>query len=261
VVVDDASTDHTPAVADTAGAVVISLAEPSGPYVARNAGWRATDASIVVFTDMRCRPEPGWLDHLLAAFEDPGVAVAGGEVTTVPGSTVAERWAAQQQWLGLSRHVEDPYYLPYVTTANMAVRRSALEAVDGFAGIRSGGDVDLCWRIQDAGLGSVRAVYDARMTSTSRSGVRDIVRQWHRFAYGHLELYLRHPNRGEPPRPMSRIAQTRFAIRAIGRVLLRPRGDRRIKALDELRSVVYNRAYRKAWTAATGSGGVPGASS
>jgi hypothetical protein len=37
-------------------------------------------------------------------------------------------------------------------TGNLLVRRSAFEGIGGFAdGIRSGGDVDLCWRLQDAG--------------------------------------------------------------------------------------------------------------
>ena len=37
-------------------------------------------------------------------------------------------------------------------TGNLLVRRAAFEEVGGFAdGIRSGGDVDLCWRLQDAG--------------------------------------------------------------------------------------------------------------
>ena len=43
---------------------------------------------------------------------------------------------------------------PYAKTANCLVRRAAFEEVGGFVDdVRSGGDADLCLRLQDARLG------------------------------------------------------------------------------------------------------------
>ena len=68
---DDASTDATAALATTAGARVIRLPHPGGPYEARNAGWRAAEADVVVFTDVRNRAEPGWLASLSPRWPTP----------------------------------------------------------------------------------------------------------------------------------------------------------------------------------------------
>ena len=51
IVVDDASTDETAAVAEAGGARVIRLADQSGPAAARNAGVEAARAETVLFLD------------------------------------------------------------------------------------------------------------------------------------------------------------------------------------------------------------------
>ncbi len=247
VVVDDASTDATAEVARSAGATVISLTTPAGPYVARNTGWRAVDAELLVFTDMRCRPDAGWLAAMVEPFADPEVAIVGGDVVTVTGPTTAMKWAAGQQAMRLAVHFEDPYYLPAATTAAMAVRRSVLEAVDGFAPIRSGGDIDLCWRIQEQGIGRLAPAYGATMQMTPRDAWRDVVRQWHRFAFGHLELALRHPQRGAPEPPASPKAQVGAIGRGAAAVVFRPRGSRRVRVLEVARLAAYHRSYYRAW--------------
>jgi cellulose synthase/poly-beta-1,6-N-acetylglucosamine synthase-like glycosyltransferase len=201
----------------------------------------------VVFTDARCRPEPGWLAALVAPFTDPQVAVAGGDIVTLSGPTTAMQWAAEQQSMRIAVHLDDAYYLPAATTANLAVRRSVLEQVDGFAAIRSGGDIDICWRVQEQGLGAVVAAAGATMTMVPREATRDVLRQWRRFGYGHLEMHLRHPQRGELQPPVSRMALSAATARGLAGVVFRPRGSRRVRALDVARSVAYHRAYARAW--------------
>jgi cellulose synthase/poly-beta-1,6-N-acetylglucosamine synthase-like glycosyltransferase len=247
VVVDDASTDQTADVARRAGARVIVLDAPSGPYVARNVGWQSVEADVIVFTDVRCRPDPGWLAALVAPLAEADVAVVGGDVVTLSGPTVAMQWAAEQQSMRLAVHYEDAYYLPATTTASMAIRRTVLEAVGGFAAIRSGGDIDMSWRVQEQGLGRLAPAYDATMTMLPRESSREVIRQWHRFAYGHLELHLRHPQRGEVPAPASRKAQLGAIARGAAMVTFRPRGSRRVRALEVTRLAIYHRAYTRVW--------------
>src|SRR3954451_924841 len=70
IVVDDGST--TPATHPTA--TVLRHDHTRGPAAARNTGWRAATTDLIAFLDTGCRPEAGWLDHLLAHFGDPAVA-------------------------------------------------------------------------------------------------------------------------------------------------------------------------------------------
>lgn len=50
-------------------------------YLAKNIGFAATTAEVVVFADSDCRPVPEWLDGLLAPFDDPDTHVVAGRTT------------------------------------------------------------------------------------------------------------------------------------------------------------------------------------
>src|SRR5258706_5086340 len=51
IVVDNASSDETPAVVAEGGVRGIRLPEPMGPAVARNRGWREARGDLIVFAD------------------------------------------------------------------------------------------------------------------------------------------------------------------------------------------------------------------
>jgi glycosyltransferase involved in cell wall biosynthesis len=61
IVVDDASTDATPEVAERADATFIRQPEPSGPNAARNAGIAAAHGALVAMVDDDVLAPPGWL--------------------------------------------------------------------------------------------------------------------------------------------------------------------------------------------------------
>ena len=71
------------AVQSAAGRPVDAVELPAGCgyYEAKNLGFDATGADIVVFADSDCWPEPGWLDALVAPFADPAVEVVAGRTT------------------------------------------------------------------------------------------------------------------------------------------------------------------------------------
>jgi lipopolysaccharide/colanic/teichoic acid biosynthesis glycosyltransferase/glycosyltransferase involved in cell wall biosynthesis len=78
IVVDDASTDDTVAVATAVGARVISQGK-LGKSGARNAGARAAKGEILLFTDADCEPLPDWVEQMLTPFrQDPEVVGAKG---------------------------------------------------------------------------------------------------------------------------------------------------------------------------------------
>lgn len=152
IVVDDASTDGTPAcvAAVFAGEPrlrILILDRHSGPAIARNRGWRAATGHIVAFTDDDCEPEPGWLAGLTRAMAQADV-VQGR--TDIAG---AERKAPFRRWI----EVQDFDY--FFETCNIAYRRDLLERLGGFdesfgrsrAGAPNGEDTDLGWRAVEAG--------------------------------------------------------------------------------------------------------------
>ncbi len=162
IVADSASTTADVAlVAVDAGARVVRVGEP-GASIARNAGWRATGKPIVAFTDDDCRPAAAWIERIEAAFSDPTVGFVYGAVAaardsddarpaaalSVTTATEPRRWAA-----GNVRAIGE-----FGHGANIAVRRSALTAVDGWAprlgagvALAGGEDADLALRLLRAG--------------------------------------------------------------------------------------------------------------
>ena len=85
-------------------------------YAARNEG------EIIAFTDSDCRPQPQWLNELIAPFANPDVAILAGEITALPGNTLLEQYAERQETLSQKHTLAHGFY-PYGQTANLAIRR------------------------------------------------------------------------------------------------------------------------------------------
>ena len=85
VVVDDASADvaRTRELAARAGAALIALSVNAGPSAARNAGLARVSTPVVAFIDSDCVPDEGWLEPLLAHFDDPMVAAVAPRIVPV----------------------------------------------------------------------------------------------------------------------------------------------------------------------------------
>ena len=129
--------------------IVDASATRSASY-ARNAGAATADTDWLLFIDADCEPPPAILDSYFAKPVDESCAVIAGEVAGVDeqGSLLA-RWARSRRGLWVSHHLDSGPH-PGGITANLLVRRAAFEAAGGFR-IGGGGDLDLCWRLQDAG--------------------------------------------------------------------------------------------------------------
>jgi hypothetical protein len=60
----------------------VLVPEDAGYYEAKNVGFDATTADVVVFGDADCWPDPSWLEQILAPFSrDPGTEVVAGRTT------------------------------------------------------------------------------------------------------------------------------------------------------------------------------------
>ncbi|MGN7782021.1 mycofactocin biosynthesis glycosyltransferase MftF [Mycolicibacterium sp. 22603] len=159
VVVDDGSTVPI-SDADFAGAHcpvrVVRHQRSRGPAAARNTGLRVCDTDFVAFLDSDVVPRRGWLEALLGHFCDPAVALVAPRIVSLrePENLLA-RYEAVRSSLDLGMR-EAPVVplgsVAYVPSAAIICRRSALIEVGGFdETMRSGEDVDLCWRMVEAG--------------------------------------------------------------------------------------------------------------
>ena len=201
IVVDDGSEDaaaHARA-ATSAGARLVRRQCSGGPAAARNDGWRASSAEVVVFVDADCIPAPGWEDVLMAHFADPALGAAAPRMVT-GHSLAAPRWMTCYEAtrspldLGCSEAPVRPAgRVPYVPSAALAVRRSALDDVGGFdESLRFGEDVDLVWRLAESHW---RVRYDpaAQVVHPSRDGLAAWLRPRYHYGTSAAPLATRHP--------------------------------------------------------------------
>jgi GT2 family glycosyltransferase len=211
VVVDDGSTDDTAAVVARHGHRRVVTGHV-GPAAARNAGWRAAQGELVVFTDDDCVPATDWLAGLLAAFADDGVEGVGGGIVPLLHGYFEDFSHAER----LADHgVAPDGSVRYLVTANAAYRRSALERVGGFDETfprPAGEDVDLSARVVETG-GRLALAPDAIVAHDYRRGMRPLVRTYWRHGAARARLARAHTS----------LATGSAARRAVGPAALRDR--------------------------------------
>ena len=198
VLVDNRSTDHTPAVAaEFATRLPLRYVhEPEmGLCIARNTGWRAARGTWVAYFDDDAEAEPGWLTAVADAFaRHPDAGVVGGRVIPVweapqPAwlSDHAARVLTIVDWPG-GEHVIADLAAEWLVGVNMAVPRRVLEAVGGFhpwldrvgTNMLSSGDVFLQKAVVARGL---RCVYDPRMAVRHLVGRERLTKAWFQRRY------------------------------------------------------------------------------
>lgn len=173
-----------------------------GPAAARNTGWRATDADLVVFVDADVLPTRGWLDALTAHFTDPAVGATAPRVQGRRASeSLLDRYEEHRSPLDLGplpARVAPGSRVSYVPTATIAYRRSVLDACGGFdESLRVGEDVDLVWRVVSAGH-TVRYEPLAVVSHRNRSSWPELVRQRVTYGTSAAALDRRHPGAVAP---------------------------------------------------------------
>ncbi len=196
IVVDNASTDDSAAIASSHGARVI--AEPQrGVARARNAGWRASRGDLIAFTDCDCIVSPRWLRALAPAFDDAEIGAAGGRLVPDTPKTVIEEYIIAKDILSQERAMrDDPISPPFLVTANAIYRRAVLDALGGFDDnfAIAGEDADLAWRAQWAGW-RLRLIPEAEVIHCHRATLRGFMRQVRSYGAGTSHLFKKHRER------------------------------------------------------------------
>jgi len=194
IVVDDGSTDDTRTILRRFPDVRAILQPNLGLSAARNVGLTEATGEIIAYTDSDCYADPDWLTHLVDQLQQTGAAAVGGPNLTPDDGWVAACVAAAP---GQPTHVlEKDQEAEHIPGCNMAFRREALVAINGFdpAYRIAGDDVDVCWRLQQAGRWITFAP-GAFVWHHRRQGPRTYLKQ--QAGYGEAEALLRfkHPDK------------------------------------------------------------------
>lgn len=201
LLVDNGSRDRTPNLlreaVQTAAAKGRSLRALNhtaiqSSYAARNEGIRAASSDIIAFTDADCYPSPQWLEALVQPFVDPEVGLVAGEIQALPGKSWLEQYADRQQTLSQANTLNHPF-CAYGQTANLAVRAELFKQVGLFRPyLNTGGDADLCWRLQQQAGARIFLASEAVIQHRHRNTLRELRQQWHRYGCSNRYLHELH---------------------------------------------------------------------
>jgi mycofactocin system glycosyltransferase len=164
----------------------------SGPAAARNAARPFVATELVVFLDADVEAPAGWLEPLLAHFDDPKVGLVAPRVTGETGSPLD---------LGDEpARIRSGTRVSYVPGAALVVRVAAFDAIGGFdPTLRFGEDVDFVWRLDEAGW---RCRYEpaGAVWHEPRATLGERLRQHASYGTSAAPLALRHPGALAPAR-------------------------------------------------------------
>ncbi|WP_323172307.1 glycosyltransferase [Natrialba sp. PRR66] len=207
VVVDNGSTDRTPAAIDAyADGESIrhgTEAEIQSSYAARNTGVRATDSDILAFVDADMTVPEDWLESALEEFKATGADYMGCSVDlTLPENpTLAARYD-HHTGFPIEQYLKHQQFVP---TCCLFVRREVFEDVGLFDHrLVSGGDKEFGNRVHEAGY-EMHVAADVTMFHPTRNSLRALISKDRRVGRGLCQLQRYYPERygtpGVPPRP------------------------------------------------------------
>jgi glycosyltransferase involved in cell wall biosynthesis len=241
LVLADNSRDGLPPVDAATGIRFVRCPVVHSAYAARNEGARRTSAPWLLFVDADCRLPGDLLDRSVDPVPPAHVGAVAGAVHGAPDQPgLVPAYIRSRRHLDQAELQAHPYR-PMAVTANLLVRRSAWEALGGFAeDTESGADADFCWRLGDLGL-SLGLNLSAAVEHEHRATLRALLAQARRDGRGAAWLAARH--RGYSP-----VLPAGYFVRAaagtIGWPLLgRPRRGA-FKALDGIWGAAFNLGAR-----------------
>jgi glycosyltransferase involved in cell wall biosynthesis len=201
IVVDNGSSDDTQAALEEARAVLpvpLTVVNEPVPGItrSRNRGWQAASGDVVVFTDDDCYPTPDFVERVAARFDrDAGLAFVGGAVHLHDPEDARLATVTRQALLDI--HPGMFITAGTILSANLAFRRSVLEAIGGFDDVfaygngAGGGDVDVVARAAASGW---RGLYDPEIVVRHHHGRKpgpDADRALHSYDIGRGVFYAK----------------------------------------------------------------------
>jgi glycosyltransferase involved in cell wall biosynthesis len=198
IIVDDGSRDRTAEIAMDFPEFRLIRQPNKGLSVARNVGMQAAHGELIAYTDSDCVVDPHWLNLIVRAIADGRFDGCGGPNYAPHEDGWVEACVAASP--GAPCHVltaDDR--AEHLAGCNMVFRKTALLAIGGFDPqfISAGDDVDICWRMLDAGftLGFCPAAF---VWHFRRNTIKAYYGQQRGYGRAEAMLYLKYPDRFNP---------------------------------------------------------------
>ncbi|MEM8502998.1 MAG: glycosyltransferase [Cyanobacteria bacterium P01_D01_bin.1] len=201
LLVDNGSSDRTPQL--LAAAIsrfttknltlkILNETKIQSAYAARNTGIRAATGEILAFTDADCYPSSRWLSALVKPFEKPQIGLVAGGISALPGKNWLELYAERKAFMSQDHTLNHPF-CPYGQTANLGIRMRSLHTVGLFRPyLTTGGDADICWRIQKEGGWAIQSAPKALVQHRHRQTLKELRAQWYRYGTSNRYLHELH---------------------------------------------------------------------
>lgn len=198
ILVDDGSLDDTRSVMAELAAqadTVRFLTQPNaGKGAALNRGIRQATGDILIFIDADSVFSAGTIDNMLRGFTDPKVGAVCGDDRPVNVNTLQTRLLTLLSHLGtglVRRALSVMRCLPIVSGNSGAFRRDVLEETGYFDTDTLGEDLELTWRVYQAGY-RVRFAPRALVYAESPATISGLWKQRVRWARGLLQTTWKH---------------------------------------------------------------------
>ena len=119
---------------------------------ARNVGLAAANGRYLLLTDADCVAQPDWIERMIERLDEGQYSAVGGRIHKFEPTTWAQKYAITvvdgQNELSYLPALQ----LPYVAGANAGFLTAEVRKLGGFdEQLRSGNDVDICYRLTLAG--------------------------------------------------------------------------------------------------------------
>ncbi|MDP9806300.1 cellulose synthase/poly-beta-1,6-N-acetylglucosamine synthase-like glycosyltransferase [Trueperella bonasi] len=190
IVVNDGSTDNTEEVMERFSDRAITITqENGGKGSALNAGIERASGEILMFVDADGIFTEDTIPNMLAGFRNKNVGAVCGNDQPVNTHNVLTRILTLMTHTGTGlarRGVALLGMLPIVAGNSGAFRASAIRAVGGFRDDTLGEDLELTWRIQEAGY-EVEFAPDAIVLAEVPDQLSDLWKQRVRWARGLIQ--------------------------------------------------------------------------
>jgi rhamnosyltransferase len=188
IVVDSGSTDTTLSIAAAFDVTIVSISPEDFSFGrALNLGLAAADShEICVFASAHVYPVyDTWLDHLVTAFDRPGVALAYGRQQTPPRGRYSES-RLLRHWFPQTSSARQSH--PFCNNANAAIRREVWEQLPYDEGLTGLEDLDWAKRAMGRGM-SISYVAEAPVVHIHNESFEQIVNRYRREAVAHKQIY------------------------------------------------------------------------
>ncbi|WP_207495198.1 glycosyltransferase [Aridibaculum aurantiacum] len=190
IVVNDGSKDNTVEIVSKYEDVRLITTSNCGLSSARNTGMYNARGEILAYIDDDAYPDPHWLHYLAYAYSNSSHAAMGGP-NIIPEEDGPIATCVANAPGGPVHVLETDEIAEHIPGCNLSVRKDVLMKIGGFDPMyrAAGDDVDVCWRIQEAGY-TIGFHPSALVWHHRRNSIKAYWKQ--QKGYGKAEALLEH---------------------------------------------------------------------